>query len=65
MNYAVKKQGRVLTAADPEKLTLPNGMPVNINRKCRAPKAPGRYEIFITLEMADVKAEKSVVFVVR
>ncbi len=65
MRYAVKKDGRVLTAADPEKLTLPNGMPVNIIRKCRAPKEPGSYEIFITLEMAHVQTGKSVAFVVK
>ena len=65
MSYTVKKEGRILTAAEPEKLTLPNGMPVNIIRKCRAPKEPGSYEISIALEMADVQAEKSVAFVVK
>ncbi len=65
MRYAVTKDGRVLTASDPEKLTLPNGMPVNIIRKCRAPKEPGSYEISITLEMADAQAEKSVAFFVK
>ncbi len=65
MSYTIKKEGRVLTAADPEKLTLPNGMPVNITRECRAPKEPGSYEISITLEMAQAQAEKSAAFVVK
>lgn len=65
MIYTMKKEGRVITAAEPETLTLPNGMPVNIMRTCRAKKEPGSYEILIKLEMAGIVAEKSVKFAVK
>lgn len=65
MIYTIKKGGKPLTALKPEKLTLPNGIPVTIIRKCRARKEPGKYEVLIQLEMANAKAEKSVVFVVN
>ncbi len=65
MIYTIKKGGRALTAAKPEKLTLPNGIPISIIRQCRAQKEPGNYEVLIKLEMANVKAEKSVTFVVK
>ena len=65
MIYTMKKEGRVITAAEPETLTLPNGMPVNIIRTCRAKKEPGSYEILIKLEMAGIEAEKSVGFEVK
>jgi len=65
MIYSVKKEGKPITAVKPEKLTLPNGVPVTIMRKCRARKEAGTYEVFIKLEMANVKAEKSVKFVVK
>jgi len=65
MIYTMKKKGGVLIAAKPQTLTLPNGMPVSITRTCRAKKEPGSYEILITLEMAGIRAEKSVGFTVR
>ena len=65
MIYTIKKEGKALKAAKPENLTLPNGIPSTIIRQCRAQKEPGNYEVSIKLEMANLKAEKSVLFVVK
>lgn len=65
MIYTIKKGGKSLIVAEPETLTLPNGIPVSIIRHCRAQKEKGNYEVSIQLEMANVKAEKSVEFIVK
>ena len=65
MIYTTKKGEKTLTAGKPENLTLPNGIPVTIIRKCRAQKEAGNYQILIKLSMANVEAEKSVSFIVN
>ncbi len=65
MTYTVEKGGRVIMAKPAETLTLPNGLPVTIIRKCKADDEKGAYTITIKVEMEGISAEKSAGFQVE
>ncbi len=65
MTYTVKKGGRVIMDKPAETLSLPNGLPVTIIRKCKADNEKGVYTITIKLEMEGIAAEQSTGFQVE